>query len=43
MTEQQVDEKAPVLKLENVAVAYKVRGGEIEAVQDVSFGPGHCG
>ena len=28
---------APVLKLENVAVAYKVRGGEIEAVQDVSF------
>ncbi len=27
----------PVLKLENVAVAYKVRGGEIEAVQDVSF------
>jgi peptide/nickel transport system ATP-binding protein len=31
------DAKAPVLKLENVAVAYKVRGGEIEAVQDVSF------
>jgi peptide/nickel transport system ATP-binding protein len=30
-------DKAPVLKLENVAVAYKVRGGEIEAVQDVSF------
>jgi peptide/nickel transport system ATP-binding protein len=27
----------PVLKLENVAVAYKIRGGEIEAVQDVSF------
>ncbi len=27
----------PVLKLEDVAVAYKVRGGEIEAVQDVSF------
>jgi peptide/nickel transport system ATP-binding protein len=31
------DEKSPVLKLENVAVAYKIRGGEIEAVQDVSF------
>ena len=28
---------SPVLKLENVAVAYKIRGGEIEAVQDVSF------
>jgi peptide/nickel transport system ATP-binding protein len=28
---------APVLKLEGVSVAYKVRGGEIEAVQDVSF------
>src|SRR5262245_35973499 len=27
----------PVLKVENVAIAYKVRGGEIEAVQDVSF------
>ena len=27
----------PVLKVENLAVAYKVRGGEIEAVQDVSF------
>ncbi len=27
----------PVLRLEEVAVAYKVRGGEIEAVQDVSF------
>ncbi|NOZ48495.1 MAG: ABC transporter ATP-binding protein [Chloroflexi bacterium] len=27
----------PVLKLENVAIAYKVRGGEIEAVQNVSF------
>jgi peptide/nickel transport system ATP-binding protein len=31
------DYKAPVLKLEDVAVAYKVRGGEIEAVQNVSF------
>lgn len=30
-------ENPAVLKLENVAVAYKVRGGEIEAVQDVSF------
>ncbi len=28
---------APVLKVEKLAVAYKVRGGEIEAVQDVSF------
>jgi peptide/nickel transport system ATP-binding protein len=27
----------PVLKLEDVAIAYKVRGGEIEAVQNVSF------
>ena len=27
----------PVLMLEDVAVAYKVRGGEIEAVQNVSF------
>jgi peptide/nickel transport system ATP-binding protein len=27
----------PVLKLDQVAVAYKIRGGEIEAVQDVSF------
>jgi peptide/nickel transport system ATP-binding protein len=27
----------PVLKLEDVAVAYKIRGGEIEAVQNVSF------
>lgn len=27
----------PVLKVENLAVAYKVRGGEIEAVQDVTF------
>jgi peptide/nickel transport system ATP-binding protein len=31
------DEAAPVLKLEDLAIAYKVRGGEIEAVQDVSF------
>ena len=27
----------PVLRLEDVSVAYKIRGGEIEAVQDVSF------
>lgn len=27
----------PVLKVENLAVAFKVRGGEVEAVQDVSF------
>jgi len=27
----------PVLKVENLAIAYQVRGGEIEAVQDVSF------
>ena len=27
----------PVLRVENLAVAYKVRGGEIEAVQNVSF------
>ena len=37
MTAAPFDDKAPVLKLDNVAVAYKVRGGEIEAVQDVSF------
>lgn len=37
MTATPMDDKAPVLKLEQVAVAYKVRGGEIEAVQDVSF------
>jgi peptide/nickel transport system ATP-binding protein len=27
----------PVLRLDGVSVAYKIRGGEIEAVQDVSF------
>jgi peptide/nickel transport system ATP-binding protein len=27
----------PVLKIDNLAVAYKVRGGEVEAVQNVSF------
>ncbi|RMF03119.1 MAG: dipeptide ABC transporter ATP-binding protein [Chloroflexi bacterium] len=35
MSEQQ--KKPPVLKIEDLAVAYKVRGGEIEAVQNVSF------
>ena len=29
--------QAPVLSVENAAVAYKVRGGEIEAVQNVTF------
>jgi peptide/nickel transport system ATP-binding protein len=29
--------QSPVLKVEDLAVAYKVRGGEIEAVQRVSF------
>ncbi|MCA9924439.1 MAG: ABC transporter ATP-binding protein, partial [Anaerolineales bacterium] len=28
---------APILKVDNLAVAYKVRHGEIEAVQNVSF------
>jgi peptide/nickel transport system ATP-binding protein len=28
---------SPVLKVENLAITYKVRGGEIEAVQNVSF------
>lgn len=27
----------PILKVKNLAVAYKVHGGEIEAVQDISF------
>jgi peptide/nickel transport system ATP-binding protein len=31
------EKHGPVLKVENLAVAYKVRGGEIEAVQDVTF------
>ena len=29
--------RMPVLKLDDLSVAYKVRGGEIEAVQEVSF------
>lgn len=28
---------SPVLKVENLAIAYKVRGGEVEAVQNVTF------
>ncbi len=28
---------SPVLKVEDLAIAYKVRGGEVEAVQNVSF------
>ena len=31
------EKSSPVLKVEDLAVAYKVRGGEIEAVQNVSF------
>ncbi|MCB0187467.1 MAG: ATP-binding cassette domain-containing protein, partial [Caldilineaceae bacterium] len=27
----------PVLEIQDLAIAYKVRGGEIEAVQNVSF------
>jgi len=30
-------DEAPVLRVDNLAVAYRVRGGEVEAVQDVSF------
>jgi peptide/nickel transport system ATP-binding protein len=40
MAESPTDKKrkgSPVLNIENVSVAYKVRGGEIEAVQEVSF------
>jgi peptide/nickel transport system ATP-binding protein len=37
MTELRTSTAPPVLKLDEVAVAYKIRGGEIEAVQDVSF------
>ncbi len=31
------ESNAPVLKVQDLAVAYKVRGGEIEAVQNVNF------
>ncbi|MGD2159159.1 MAG: ABC transporter ATP-binding protein, partial [Anaerolineales bacterium] len=38
MTDKLVEQQAsPVLKVEDLAVAYKVRGGEIEAVQNVNF------
>lgn len=30
-------DQMPVLRVDNLSVAYKVRGGEVEAVQDVSF------
>jgi peptide/nickel transport system ATP-binding protein len=29
--------RQPVLKVENLAVAYKIRGGEVEAIQNVNF------
>jgi len=32
-----VNQAPPVLNIENLAVAYKIRGGEIEAVLDISF------
>ena len=32
-----VADEVPVLQVEDLAIAYKVRGGEIEAVQDISF------
>ena len=31
------NKQSPVLQIDEVAVAYKIRGGEIEAVQNVSF------
>ena len=34
---KQLREEAPVLEIENLAVAYKVRGGEVEAVQNVTL------
>jgi peptide/nickel transport system ATP-binding protein len=34
---QVIQKDPPVLKIEDLAVAYKVRGGEVEAVQKVSF------
>jgi peptide/nickel transport system ATP-binding protein len=39
MTEEngRIPDSSPVLKVDDLAVAYKVRGGEIEAVQNVSF------
>ena len=29
--------RQPVLKVENLAVAYKIRGGEVEAIQNLSL------
>jgi peptide/nickel transport system ATP-binding protein len=37
MTTSSYPAGAPVLKVDDLAVAYKVRGGEVEAVQNVSF------
>ena len=34
---RQVRKEVPVLDIENLAVAYKVRGGEVEAVQNVTL------
>ncbi len=34
---QEAQSQTPVLQVDNLSVAYKVRGGEIEAVQDVTF------
>ena len=34
---QQTRQSEPVLKLENLAVSYKVRGGQVDAVLDASF------
>lgn len=31
------DPRVPVLKVEELTIAYKIRGGEVEAVRDVSF------
>ncbi|MGB5052549.1 MAG: ATP-binding cassette domain-containing protein, partial [Caldilineaceae bacterium] len=30
-------DEMPVLRVDDLSIAYKVRGGEVEAVQDVSF------
>ncbi len=35
--DHKVDKQSPILEVDNAAVAYKVRDGEIEAVQNVSF------
>lgn len=37
MAENNMQKGSPVLSVQDVAVAYKIRGGEIEAVQNVSF------